>query len=153
MSEISNVYDDIITQLETIFPDKCRIPNVYSLEDNAVQFLRNSWGLRVDEAAPTTRDFTSFSRVRNFTIVLTHEVLRTCSQTSKIDNVVKSLLESVNTLQLSFLSGDQFGSSKNLDIVNVGSFTGFNYFFFDKSNFLTTEIAFAVQVSNSYGGC
>jgi len=150
MTKISNVYDDILTELGTVFPNKLRIPNAYSLPDNPVQFLRDAYGLRVDPATPAQRDFCNFSRFRNFTVMLTREVITTEIQTDPIDTAVKAMLDDLYTLQKEFLGADQFGSSANIDIVNVGGFTGVEYFNFEKTNFITSEVAFSIQVSDKY---
>jgi hypothetical protein len=150
MTKISNVYDDILTELDVIFPNKLRIPNAYSLPDNPAQFLRDSYGLRIDAAAPTQRDFCTFSRFRNFTIILTREVITTEIATGPVDTAVKAMLDDLYTLQKNMLGDDQFGSSANIDIANVGAFTGIEYFNFEKHNFITSEIAFSIQVSDNY---
>ncbi len=149
-TKISNVYDDILTELASIFPNKTRIPNAYSLENNQITFMRDSYGLRVDSAAPIDRDYTVFSRFRNFTIVLTREVVTTEVQTSQMDTAVKAMLDDFYTLQKEFLAGDQFGSSENIDIVNVGAFSGIEFFNFEKGNFINAEIAFSIMVSDTY---
>lgn len=150
MTKISNVYDAILTELTAVFPNKIRIPNAYAPEQNPVQFLRDSWGLKVDPAEPTQRDFTVYSRFRNFTIILTREVIKTDIQTAQMDTAVKAMLEDLNTLQKEFLGPDQFNTASNIDIANVGAFTGIEFFIFEKSNFITSEISFSIQVSNLY---
>jgi len=148
--KISNVYDDILTELGTIFPNKIRIPNPYALAGNPSTFMRDSYGLRVDSGTPVPRDFCVFSRFRNFTVVLTREVLTTDIQTTPTDNAVKAMLEDLYTLQKEFLGADQFGSSANVDITNVGAFSGIEFFNFEKRNFINAEISFSIQVSDNY---
>ena len=149
-TSISTVYDAILTELGTIFASKTRIPNAYSLQDNPVQFLRDSYGLRVDAAVETQRDFCTFSRSRDFTVILTREVIKTEIQTTQVDAAVKAILEDVYTLQLHFKAADQIGAATSIDIINIGAFTGIDYFIFEKSNFMTTEVSFSINVSNSF---
>jgi len=150
MTRISSVYDDMLTELETIFPNKLRIPNVYSLVDNPSTFMRDSYGLRVDAAERASREINLFSRIRNFSVVFSREIVTTEIQTTQTDTAVKAMLDDIYTAQKEFLGADDFGSSANLDIANVGSFSGIEYFNIDKSNFITSEVAFSIMVSDSY---
>jgi len=149
-TRISDIYDDILTELGTIFSTKKRIPNAYSLADNPTLFLRDSYGLRVDAATPVNRDFTSFSRFRNFSVILTREIIQTEIETTRTDTAVKAMLDDLYTLQKNFLSGDQFGSAANIDIVNVGAFSGIDYVYSEKGNFIVSEVAFSIMVSDTY---
>lgn len=149
-TSISTVYDAILTELGTIFPNKLRIPNAYTIIRNPVQFLRDAYGLRVDAAVEAKRDFCNFSRIRDFTVILSREVLKTDVQTDQMDTAVKAMLEDVYTLQKNFLDGEQIGAATDIDIINVGAFTGIEEFIFEKTNFINTEVAFSIQVSNVY---
>jgi hypothetical protein len=149
-TEISSIYDDILTELDTVLTGKTRIPNPYSLENNPMTFMRDSYGLRVDGAEATQRDFNVFSRFRNFTVVLSREILTTEVQTTPTDTAVKAMLEDIYTLQKEFLGGDQFGSATNIDIVNAGGFSGIEFFNFEKGNFISSEVTFSIMVSNAY---
>lgn len=150
MSSVSNIYDDILTELSSVFSSKTRIPNAYSLLDNPETYLRDSYGLRVDPAAPSSRDITVYTRERNFAIILTREVIKTDVQTSQFDTAVKNMLEDVNTLQKEFLGSDQFDSYDNIDIVRQGGFSGIQFFLGERSNFITTEVIFSIMISNLY---
>lgn len=147
-TSISTVYDGILTELAAIFSSKIRIPNAYSLVDNPTQYLRDAYGMRVDAAVETRRDFCTFSRIRDFTVILTREVIKTEIQTSQVDTAVKAMLEDVYTLQKEFSNADQIGVATSLDKIDVGAFTGIEYFNFEKSNFISTEVSFSIMVTN-----
>lgn len=149
-TKISNIYDDILTELETLFPDKDRIYNPYSLVDNPSIILRDSYGLRVEEAEGVNRDFTTYSRFRNFAIVLTREVVKTDAQEDAFDAPAKALLEDINKLQKHFLGPDEFNSATNIDIVNLAGLSGIEFFYFDKTNYIAMDITLSIQVSNGY---
>lgn len=149
-TKISTIYDDLLTELAAIFPNKERIPNAYDPSDNPVLSIRDGYGLRIDAATATQRDFCTFSRFRNFTVILTREVIKTEFSVTPLDTAIKAMLDDVYTLQKELLGADQFGSSANIDIVNVGGFTGIEFFNFEKTNFITSEVAFSIQVSDNY---
>ena len=104
MSNISTVYDTVLTTLGTLLPSKTRIPNGYDITENNIHYFRDGYGLKLGSAAPLESEYCNFRLENEFTVVLTKEVYKTDSQTSQTDTAVKALREEVVTLQKDFLN-------------------------------------------------
>jgi hypothetical protein len=147
MTKISNIYDALLTRVAILFPTKLRIPNAYSLASNGDPFLRDGWGLKVNSSNYYEMEFNTYANDRQFSVVLTREIIKTDTQTSQIDAVSKLLLEDVNTLQKELINPSQLGILDSIQIINLGSTTGINEVFTNNEKFLTIELVFNVKLS------
>jgi hypothetical protein len=147
MSNISTIYDTLLSRMLAIFPAKTRIPNAYDLPSNGNVFLRDSWGLKVSSSTSFEMEFNTYANDREFSVVLTKEVIKTDTQTDQIDTVSKSLLEDVNTLQKELINSYQLGIYSSIQLITLGSTTGITEVFATFEKFLTIEVSFNIKLS------
>jgi len=147
-SKISVTYDAVITMLETLFPNKTRIPNTYSITDNSDLFMRDGYGLRVDGSSFSESEFCNFSRLREFTVTLTRELLRDESDYLPYDVTVKLILEDVYTLQKNFLNANQLGQEASIEKIDFSNTSAIEEFKTDQNNFLSMDVTFPLQVTD-----
>lgn len=146
MSKVSTVYDQVLTELNTLFSLKTRIPNAYSLVDNNAQFLKDGWGLKIGTSTPAESEFKSFNRSNTFTVVLAREVIRVDSDASVIDDVTKDILEDIYTLEKRFLDYDQLAIEADIEIIEAGNNSGVDFFFGQDFNFASIEADFSINI-------
>jgi len=146
MSNITTVINTVINKLATLFPDKTRIPNVYSLVDNNKQFLNDSYGLRIGSGDYQEFEFCSFVVVRTLTVVFTREMYRVDSEVDLTDTIIKELLENVVSVQSLFYSYNELGIEENILKVDLGSVSGIETFYGEKQNFLTMSCDFNFHI-------
>lgn len=149
MSKISTAHDAVLTALASLFPNKLRIPNPYNIEDNPSQFLRDSYGMRVANEAPSDSEFCTFSRTRVFAITLSREVLSNYTQTDAMDTAVKALLEDVYTLQKDFMNPDQLNQEASIEKIDMAGTTPVLTFIGEHSNFIAIEVLFQLQITDN----
>jgi len=99
MSKFTVIHEFFETNLPILFPSKTKIPNAYSLEDNNVQFLRDSYGIRHNGSSSNAAAIGEANKTYSVVIPLTREILRTDSNDQAIDDQVKILEDDASTLQ------------------------------------------------------
>lgn len=148
MSKISTAYDYYITQLETLFPIKNRIPNPYSLQDNSVNMLRDSWGLRLGGHDLISTDFKTISQQYAFIAVFCREVKRLDHDLTQFDAEVKAVNEDVFTLREFFYDVDNMNDT--IDQINLGATSPVEFFINGKNNFLFVETTILTSIRETY---
>lgn len=136
-TKISIVYDYFITQLGTLYSSKNRIPNPYSLEDNSIHFLKDSYGLRMGSQGFFKAEMCYLSEQYNFIVVLCREVIRQDHDLTSFDTAVKNLKEDTFTLREFFYDIDNMNS--NIDKIDLGTTDPVSFFIAGKTNFIYTE--------------
>lgn len=142
MSNVTTIYNTILSELAKLYKNKTRIPNAYSLVDNNKNFLTDGYGLVIGDASYEEFEFCNFVVNRTITIVLTKEMFRVDSATSETDDVSIKLLEDIYELQSLFYSYDELGIQENILKIDIGSVTGVESFFNDKQNFISMSASF-----------
>jgi hypothetical protein len=120
MSKVSDIYDAIIAEMDTIFPSSSytRFPNAYDVLDNPVQFLNKGYGLRYDGQARLPFEICNRRESQTFTAILTARWDRIETRQDAIDSPVKGLLESAKLFKDAFYATDHIGS---VDIMKIDS--------------------------------
>lgn len=99
MSQISTIYDGIVTRLTTLFPNHNRLGNPYDLEVNPDTMLSIGWGLAVGPAANTERLVgCQVSLLRELTVYLTRRYHALENDAATKATTEKLLLEDLKTL-------------------------------------------------------
>lgn len=142
MSKITTIYDTLLVELQSLFPDKSRIPYPYSLPDNNARFLVDGYGLTMGSSSFEQFEFCNFMNSREISVVITKEVFRTDSDSSVIDSVSKSLLESVYELQKLFYSYNELGIPNDIAKVDIGSVSAIEEVISGKQSFLSMTASF-----------
>lgn len=149
MSKVSTIYDTLLTTLATLLSGKTRIPNTYAIEENPMQYLEDSWGLRIDPENPAASEFCRFSRLRTFTVILCREVFADEFDTTNNDTAVKALLEDVYTLQKDFMNPDQIGIESNIEKIDMGGTGPIVSLIGSNKNFIFIEVYFNIQITDN----
>ena len=147
MSNATNIYTKIRTLVPTLtgFTTKKEIPNPYSLEDNQVNLLRDSWGVRIGTSTPTeeTDRLPNYVETRDFEVVLTRSVSKTDSDPDKIPVATQAMLDDFRTLENNFTL-DVFGTDEGVSAININSTTGIENVTAGKFNHITASIIFEI---------
>lgn len=148
-TKISTVYDYYITTLgTTLFSSKNRIPNPYSLEDNSIHFLKDSWGLRMGGETFFRAEMCNISHLHNFIVVLSREVIRQDHDETSFDTAIKAMKEDVFTLREFFYDVDNMNS--NIDKIDLGATDQVNFFIAGKTNFIYTETTISTVIREDF---
>jgi hypothetical protein len=150
MSLVTDVYNQISTKLAETFPSATRIPYSYSIADNNSNFLKNGFGLIVGSASFQEFEFCNRVSSREISVVFSKEVFRTDSDFVKIDDIVKDLLENVNTVQGLFYAYDELGIEDKILKVDIGNTSGLEEVIANNSKFLTMTASFSFQIKESF---
>lgn len=149
MSLTSDIYNQIVLKLGETFPTLTRIPYAYSLADNNSNFLKNGYGFTVGGASFEEFEFCSRVSNREITVVFTKEVFRTDSEFVIIDDIVKNLLENINTTQALFYAYDELGIEEKILKVDIGNTSGVEEVLANNAKFLTMSTSFMFQIKEN----
>lgn len=144
MSKVTDIHDALLTDLQALFPEKIRIPNPYSLEDNSELNLINSYGLSIGSASEDDGEFNSVFVLRTFTVSLTKEVFRIETQEDAFDTASKEILEDLKLLRNELCKGDELQVASSIDIIKLGGDSGIEFLLGEKSKFLTITLSFDI---------
>jgi len=152
MSKFSTIYDTILSVVPTLagFDSKTRIPNAYSLADNATTFLEDGWGLRVNGAVPGDLTLLSCPIVTNkrtFGVILTRKLYSVNNDNEQLDNIVKAMAEDMTTLLLTFEDCEQLGVDESIEKIDFINDSGIQYLYKDDLSFLVLQINFTIEIS------
>ena len=145
MSNITNIYDAVITEVSGLFSTKTRIPNPYDLTNNPVNFIRDGWGLKVSGAAAVNGEICTITQNRTFTVIITKEVYRTDTNSTAIDDTAKDLLEDAKTLIEGMEAADQIQANSSISIINYAGSSDIALYGASKSHFLLLEVNFDIM--------
>ena len=149
MSKVTAVYDALVLELFSLFPNKTRIPYAYSLGDNNARFLIDGYGLSIGASNFEQFEFCNFMNARDVSVVLTREVFRTDSDASVIDSVTKELMESVYDVQKLFYSYNELGVPNDIAKVDIGSVSAVEEVLSGKQSFLSMTATFQFYIIES----
>lgn len=149
MSKISTVYDAILVELASIFPNKTRIPYPYSLPDNNARFLIDGYGLSIGSSSFEQFEFCNFMNSREVTVVVTREVFRTDSDSAVIDDITKALLEDIYDVQKLFYSYNELNVPNDIAKVDIGSVSAVEEVISGKQSFLSMTASFQFFIVES----
>lgn len=149
MSKISAVYDAILLELQTLFPNKTRIPYPYSLPDNNARFLSDGYGLTIGTSSFEQFEFCNFMNSREVSVVVTREVFRTDSDASVIDDITKALLEDIYEVQKLFYSYNELNVPNDIAKVDIGSVSSVEEVLSGKQSFLSMTASFQFYIVES----
>lgn len=146
MSKITTVYNAIISQLQTLFPNKTRIPYAYSLPDNNARFMQDGYGLVIGGANFEQLEFCDFMIARDVTVVFTKEVFRTDSDFNVIDDITRQVLEDIYQVQKLFYSYNELNVPNDIAKVDIGSVSAVEEVLSGKQSFLSMSATFQFYI-------
>jgi len=150
MSKISTVYDTLLTTLATIFSEKTRVNDPYTITDNPEHLIRDGYGLRKSDSFPAESEFCVFNDNHGFEVILTREIVRAESQDTPLDVEVKGLLEDAYELRERLDRYDELGISTDITQITLGGVSAVAPFITGKGKFISVVVAFTVQVTQDF---
>jgi hypothetical protein len=148
MSKASTIYDQIVSQLATLFPSATRIPDAYAVEENNDNFLRNGYGIKVGSADFQEFEFCKWMVGRQVTIVFTKEVFRLDSVSA--DTVEKALLEAVYETQKLFFNYSQLGIEADIMRVDITGSSEIQRVSSENGLYMSIECSFNFLIQESF---
>ena len=146
MTKIADIYDAIITKIETELPAYSRIPNPYSIDENTAILMRKAYGLAIGAGSNTERYVGCFATwERSYTIGLVCQVVNTENDTVGRAMIEKDIIDAHRLILLAF-EQDPSLSGQCIKAVITGD-TGIQYLAGDNGKFLAVEIDLAVELS------
>ena len=99
MSNITTVFNNLVTFLETELPNHYRLNDPYTVENNPEQLCRKAWGIQIDDGVDTNRCISpEYYLGRTFTLVLVRESLAKDSDPVRRETSRLDLLEDLHIL-------------------------------------------------------
>lgn len=144
MSNITDIYNAIVTQVATLFPNKRELSDSLIIDNNDELALEDGYGIYFGPATNTLRQIgCKFSIRRDIIITLTQSVRAGHKSITKIQTAEKALLENHFTLINDFSKNENIGAvvSKR-DYI---SDTGLERVFGERRNFIMIESIFAIE--------
>jgi hypothetical protein len=149
MSNISTIYDKLREQVALLFPLKLEIPNPYSLEDNAILFLKDSWGVTINEGSlGSINVYCLDAESRAFDIILVRQTWKVDGDKSPLVTDSKLLLEDARTLKNDMLAHDKLGTS-SIQKIDFANSTGINFVKGDSFSLLTISLTFSIEYTEN----
>lgn len=93
MSTTSDVFDAIVSVIETALTSAVRLSNSYKTSDNPDHYLRNGFGVQLGPAVTNRMSTYSVGFKRTFSFVLTRQVYATDNDQSTRQEAEKQILE------------------------------------------------------------
>lgn len=144
MSKITNIYDAIITEIQTDLPTYKRLPNPYVVDSNTYLQLQNGFGLAIGPGNDTQRYvgcLVTWERV--FTIILVKQVTSTQNNLGSRELIEKSLLDDHDTLRKAFyLNSTLGGEAIKSTVLDDG---GIQFLDAERLKFLSLEMNLYVE--------
>lgn len=142
MTEISTIYDGLVTRLAALLPNHKRLTDPYNLDNNSTTFLNQGWGLAVGQGENTERQVSCQSSVRRtFQVPITRHYAATAHAVTAKATVEKLLLED---LQIIYDDAQENG-------LNVANLTlavtddGITEVFAEESPYLSVTVIVSVE--------
>lgn len=144
MTKIADIYDNIITLVETTVPTFKRIPNPYGLDENAAIILRKAYGLAIGAGNNTGRYIGCYTTwEREFTLGLITQVVNTENDATGRALVEIDLLDAHRALLLAFENdGNLSGQAILCEVTDDG---GIEYLPGESGKFLALQIGLRVE--------
>lgn len=119
MSKVTIIYDALLTELALLFPTKKVIVDPYEIEENKIQFLRDSYGIKFIGETNQFNEFHTMGKTLQFSVIISKEFIKL--ENATVDNIVKGILEEINTLRLRLFKYDQLEIHNEIDSIELGA--------------------------------
>ncbi|NBU34065.1 hypothetical protein EB118_06770 [bacterium] len=143
-TKIADIYDTIVTKLETILPGFQRVPNPYALDENTAILLRKAFGLAIGPGTNTERYVGCIATwERDYTIGLVTQVVNTENDTLGRAMVEKDIIDAHREILLAFETDSTLDGQCIKAVITDDS--GINYIQGVESKYLALEITLRVE--------
>lgn len=146
MSNFSIAYDAVNTRLSSLFPNKIKLPNPYSTEENGEPFLVDSYGVRIGDSTGIEGEFITTIDDQVFDIVLTMEAKGQETDPETWGDVGVLLKNDSITIRKDFLNGDFINQNNSIDRIEYISTSAISLVG-DKRKFLEIVLTLNFRIS------
>jgi hypothetical protein len=144
MSKIDDVYNAIVSQLETSLPGWARLPNPYEISENPALILKQAFGVVIGSGINTQRYVGCFvTWERSYIIGLVTQVVNTENDTTGRANIEKAILNAHRSVFLAFEKNHTIGGAAIKSVVENDE--GVNYLVEQQGKFLAMELTLTVE--------
>lgn len=147
MSKISTVYSALISEIETLFPNKTRLHNPYSLDENPDLVRKDSWGLKVEGASREEIEYCNLSLSRTFTMVFLRQFVSLAGKEDGFDAVTLGILEDQQSFSQLIFSPSELGVEPDIVRIEIESISGIQELATGEKKYLFGEITFNITIS------
>lgn len=148
MSKISNIYDGLVSQMETTLSSHTRIPNPYDLTQNNEQFLTLGWGIAIEDAERTDRSMCNKIWIRRtFLIKITRLVATLEMAVDERVTAEKALLEDLKSVYNDLYSENLSIADANL--IEVIPDDGVEFIKGDKFDFVSATVTVTAEYNET----
>jgi len=151
MSNITTVFNNLVTFMSTNLSDHFRLNDPYNIEENPEQYLRKGWGIQVDDGVDTNRCISpEYYLGRTFTLVIVRESLAKDSDPARRETSKLDLLEDLHILIAAAVTENTlYQSAVNFKYISDG---GLQEVFVNDKPYNFIEANFLVEYSQSIPG-
>lgn len=151
MSNITTVFNNLVTFMSTELSDHFRLNDPYNIEENPEQFLRKGWGIQVDDGVDTNRCISpEYYLGRTFTLVVVRESLAKDSDPARRETSKLDLLEDLHILIAAAVTENTlYESAVNFKYISDG---GLQEVFVNDKPYNFIEANFLVEYSQTIPG-
>jgi len=153
MSNISDIYDKILSKMETLYPNHTRIPRAESLPDNIDKLLTKGYGLKFNSMIRVEHEFQNIAFEFEFGAVFTREIISHDVDTDPKDTGYKEILEDIVTFGKNFYDVTLLGISDKIENIDIVSSTGVETVLTDNYRYWSSEVSFTVQIREKTLSC
>lgn len=146
MSEVSTVYDALITRIEAVLTGHYRLSNAYKIEENPSTFLRIGYAVGIGAATNSLRPTASngcISIERTFPVTITRRYAALETNAAAKATTEKQILEDVLLLVKDFQSNTSLTNGNR--VVKFVSDNGINYVETDTDKFMYTTADISIE--------
>jgi len=94
MSDISTIFDGVVSRITGLLPNHTRLSNPYAIDENSDHQLKKGFGVALGPGRNTKRIICEKHSVeRSIIVTITRQVFAKENDTTKRDDMVKNLLE------------------------------------------------------------
>ena len=146
MTQISSIYDLLVTRLTTLYPSHKRLPHAYQIGQNPDTYLDKGWALAVRDGVNSNRIVgCNLSVVRNFSVVLTRKFKSRELDPAKKSDTEKDLLEDLQILMDSLESNTVLDVSLGTHLVKYLGDSGIIQVREDQDSYLSIVVETSVE--------
>jgi hypothetical protein len=151
MSNITTVFNNLVTFMGTELSDHFRLNDPYNIEENPEQYLRKGWGIQIDDGVDTNRCISpEYYLGRTFTLVITRESLAKDSDPARRETSKLDLLEDLHILIAGAVSENTlYQSAVNFKYISDG---GLQEVFVNDKPYNFIQANFLVEYSQTIPG-
>jgi len=144
MSEVSTVYDAMITRIGAVLTGHLRLSNPYKIEENSATLLRVGYGVGIGPATNTRRPMSGCASIqRTFIVSISRRYAALDSSGSAKATTEKQIMDDMFLLIKDFSENTSLTNGNR--VVGFDSDNGINYVETESDRFMYTTANFSIE--------